>query len=217
MTKEKKIKMRKLFGIMLTIILTIVVAVTLHIVRKDSREQDRQHNYLAELDEGDKELAHIYAALYDLSDNEVAKYKQEKKDWHKVNELLEKEFFTISGQVRYDMVQAGYDAEDLAEAEVLSKKTGKKAIDLARKKGKAGERGWSDVVKEAEIKSVEEQLGLTREQIAELKREKYSESDRIEIALLCVNGKMSFTEIMNKRKTGKSMKELKEEIRNEKE
>lgn len=179
-------------------------------------ELQASRDYVAELAKEDQKLVRVYAMLYDKTDQEVAKMKQERGDWKKVNEELEREFFNISEQKKFQLVQAGYDVEDLYEAEAMSKKTGKKAIELVKQKGKAGERKWSEVVKAEEIKSVEEQLGLTEDQIEELKKKKYSENDRIEIALLCMNQKTDYEVIMRELDQGKSIQQMKEEIGHEK-
>lgn len=202
--------------ILVQIAIIVVVLVTIVIGYVNVKRQ-HEHDYMTELSTGDQEIVRLYATLYDKSDNEVAKLKQEKKDWKKVNEELENEFFVIPEQIKYDMAQDGYDIDDLNEAESMSRRTGKKAISLAKAKGKAGKKKWSEVVKDEEIKSAEEQLGLTKEQVKELKIEKYSEEDRIEIALLCINRNETYENIMKEIRTGKSIKELKEDTRNEKE
>lgn len=185
-------------------------------IRQVSFQNEKQspRDYVAELGKEDQKLVQIYAALYDKSDQEVAKMKQEKRDWKKVNEALERDFFIIPEQKKFDLVQEGYKIEDLYEAEAMSKRTGRKAMELAKAKGKAGEKKWSEVVKDEEIKSVEEQLGLTDDQIQELKEKKYSEDERIEIALLCMNQKITYEDIMKELKQGKSIREMKEETEN---
>lgn len=142
---------KKFIGVAVSVALVILVVSLCIIDRRHDQMAEETINYIAELSEEDKELAGIYATLYELSDNEVAKMKQEKKDWDTVNKELEKQFFTIPEQKKYDMVQEGYDIEDLYEAEVMATKTGRKAIELAKEKGKAGEKKWSEVVKDEEV------------------------------------------------------------------
>ena len=91
------------------------------------------------------------------------------KDWEKTAEELEKAFFNIPENEKYQMEKDGYSLEDLQEAERLSVKTGRKAIELAKAKGTVSDnRKWSEVVKDSEILTTEEQLGLTREQVKTL-------------------------------------------------
>lgn len=197
-------------------ILVLALLIVWFGIRQLSFQNEKQipRDYMAELGKEDQKLVQIYAALYDKSDQEVAKMKQEKKDWKKVNEALERDFFVIPEQKKFDLVQAGYEIEDLYEAEAMSKRTGRKAMELAKAKGKAGEKKWSEVVKDEEIKSVEEQLGLTDDQIQELREKKYSEDERIEIALLCMNQKITFEDILKQLEQGKSIREMKEETEN---
>ena len=69
---------------------------------------------------------------------------------------LEKEFFTIDENIKYEMQKEGYRLEDLEKAEKLSVQTGKKAMELIRAKGKASDkRKWSDVVKKEELQAAE--------------------------------------------------------------
>lgn len=145
---------KKFIGVAVSVALVLLVFSLCIISRRQdetTEETEETINYMAELSEEDKELAGIYATFYEISDNEVAKMKQEKKDWDTVNKELEKQFFAIPEQTKYDMVQEGYDIEDLYEAEVLAAKTGRKAIDLAKEKGKAGEKKWSEVVEDEEV------------------------------------------------------------------
>ena len=67
-----------------------------------------------------------------------------------------KKFFTIDENIKYQMQKEGYCLEDLEKAEKLSVRTGKKAMELIRAKGKASDnRKWSDVVKKEELQAAE--------------------------------------------------------------
>ena len=107
------------------------------------------------------------------------------------------------------MEQEGYSLDDLEQAEKLSVKTGRKAIELAKEKGKTSEnRKWSDVVKDSEILSTEEQLGLSNEQIQQLKDKSLSKEERIEVAVLLLNETYSFGEVLKELDAGKTVEEL---------
>jgi len=122
---------------------------------------------------------------------------------------LEQDFFTIPENTKYQMEQEGYSLDDLEQAEKLSVKTGRKAIELAKEKGKTSEnRQWSDVVKDSEILSTEEQLGLSKEQIQQLKDKSLSKAGRIEVAVLLLNETYTFKEVLEQLDTGKTVKEL---------
>ena len=122
---------------------------------------------------------------------------------------LEQDFFTIPENTKYQMEQEGYSLDDLEQAEKLSVKTGRKAIELAKEKGKTSEnRQWSDVVKDREILSTEEQLGLSKEQIQQLKDKSLSKAGRIEVAVLLLNETYTFKEVLEQLDTGKTVKEL---------
>lgn len=108
------------------------------------------------------------------------------------------------------MEQEGYSLDDLEQAEKLSVKTGRKAIELAKEKGKISEnRQWSDVVKDSEILSTEEQLGLSKEQIQQLKDKSLSKEERIEVAVLLLNETCTFEEVLVQLEAGKTVEELK--------
>ena len=104
----------------------------------------------------DRQVADVYATLYETDKEEVARIQKKTNDWEKTNKQLEKEFFTIDENIKYEMQKEGYRLEDLEKAEKLSVQTGKKAMELIRAKGKASDnRKWSDVVKKEELQAAE--------------------------------------------------------------
>lgn len=104
----------------------------------------------------DRQVADVYAALYETDKEEVARIQKKTNDWEKTNKQLEKQFFTIDENIKYQMQKEGYRLEDLEKAEKLSVQTGKKAMELIRAKGKASDnRKWSDVVKKEELQAAE--------------------------------------------------------------
>lgn len=126
-----------------------------------------------------------------------------------ISEKLEQDFFTIPENTKYQMAKEGYCLEDLEEAEKLSVQTGRKAMDLAKAKGKASEdKKWSEVVKDSEILTTEEQLGLTKEQSKQLKDRKLSREERIDVAILLLNRTFTFDEVTEELDAGKTVEEL---------
>ena len=90
------------------------------------------------------------------TEENVSRIYQKTNDWEKTNKQLEKQFFTIDENIKYQMQKEGYRLEDLEKAEKLSVQTGKKAMELIRAKGKASDnRKWSDVVKKEELQAAE--------------------------------------------------------------
>jgi len=150
-------------------------------------EKQKEENYLS-LGVSDRETADLYAELYEMSREDVAEQQVKTKDWEKTAKKLEKEFFTISENEKYQMEKDGYSLEDLQEAERLSVKTGRKAMELAKTKGKISDkRKWSEVVKDSEILTTEEQLGLSKEQVQKLENKSLEKEDRVEVAILILN------------------------------
>lgn len=108
------------------------------------------------------------------------------------------------------MEKDGYALEDLQEAEKLSAKTGRKAIELAKAKGKVSDkRQWSEVVKDSGILTTEEQLGLTKEQVKKLEDKSLDKEERVEVAILILNGEITFDEVMRELEQGKAVENLK--------
>lgn len=162
------------------------------------------------LSASDQETADLYAQLYETSGEEVAKIQVKTGDWEQTGKELEKEFFTIPENTKYQMSKEGYSLDDLQEAEKLSAKTGKKAMELIQAKGKISDnRSWSDVVKDSEILSAEEQLGLSKEQIKQLKDRSLEKEDRMEVAILILNETYTFDEIIKGLDDGKTIDDLK--------
>ena len=180
-----------------------------HSKREQSVEKQKEENYLS-LSASDRETADLYAELYEMSRGDVAERQIKTKDWEKTAKELEKAFFTIPENEKYQMEKDGYSLEDLQEAESLSVKTGRKAIELAKAKGKASDnRKWSDIVKDSEILTTEEQLGLTKEQVQKLEEESLEKEERVEVAILLMNGTYTFDEVVKELEAGKTVKDLK--------
>ena len=64
------------------------------------------------------------------------------------------------------------------------------------------------MVKDSEILSTEEQLGLSNEQIQQLKDKSLSKEERIEVAVLLLNETYSFGEVLKELDAGKTVEEL---------
>lgn len=65
------------------------------------------------------------------------------------------------------------------------------------------------MVKDSEILTTEEQLGLTKEQIKKLEGQSLGKEERVEAAILILNGTYTFEEIMENLDNGKTIGELK--------
>lgn len=170
-----------------------------------------------QLSADDRTIAETYAALYGESAEQVAAMRLEEESWDQVYARLEEAYFSIGETKKYQMVEDGYLLEDLKDAETLARQTGKKALDLALAKGKSNDsKEWSDILDTDTAESVEEKLGLTEDQVEELKKKGYREEDRIEIALLCFNRNEALEDVLEELESGRSITELKEEAADEK-
>lgn len=184
---------------------------TKHHEHRQNEEKKKEEVYRS-LSAADRETADLYAELYEMSREDIAKQQKKTKDWEKTAEELEKAFFTIPENKKYQMEKDGYSLEDLQEAEKLSVKTGRKAMELAKAKGKVSEqRKWSEVVKDSEILATEEQLGLTKEQVKTLEEKSLGKEERVEVALLLMNEAYTFGEVIEKLDAGKTVEELKKQ------
>ena len=204
---------RKEIGIAAAVVLVMCLLAGTSIIIRNHQNQkkleEKKEEVYQSLSATDRETADLYAELYETDREEVAKIQAETKDWEKTGRKLEQDFFTIPENTKYQMEQEGYSLDDLEQAEKLSVKTGRKAIELAKEKGKTSEnRQWSDVVKDSEILSTEEQLGLSKEQIQQLKDKSLSKAGRIEVAVLLLNETYTFKEVLEQLDAGKTVKEL---------
>ncbi len=210
---------RKEIGIVAAVVLVLcLLAGTGIFIRnhqKQEKPEEKKEEVYQSLSKSDRETADLYAQLYETEREEVAKIQTETKDWEQTGRELEQAFFTIPENTKYQMAKEGYSLDDLEQAEKLSLKTGRKAIELARAKGKASEnKSWSEVVKDSEILSTEEQLGLTKEQIQQLKDKSLNKEERMEVAVLLLNETYTFEEVLEKLDAGKTVEELKDRNRN---
>lgn len=215
--KLSKIK-KKVYLMSILIIFLFAVAGTVFFVMRNHNEnkkeqkkveKQKEENYLS-LSASDRETADLYAELYEMSREDVAEQQVNTRDWEKTAKELETAFFTIPENEKYQMEKDGYSLEDLQEAEKLSVKTGRKAMELAKAKGKISDkRKWLEVVKDSEILTTEEQLGLTKEQVQKLENKSLEKEDRVEVAILILNGTYTFDEVMKELDAGKTMEEIK--------
>lgn len=212
----KHIKKKEFIVTALAVIILLSVAVIDIMMNKSTENapsEDIKEEAYQSLSDSDKELADLYAELYEMTAEDVARIQTSTGDWEETGKELEKQFFTIPENTKYQMTKDGYSIDDLQEAEKLSAKTGRKAMELAKAKGKASEnRNWSDVVSDSEILSSEEQLGLTKDQINQLKNRSLNKEDRMNAAILLLNGTYTFAEILQGLDAGKTIEELKQSV-----
>ena len=204
---------RKGIGIAAAVVLVLCLLAGTGVIisnhQNQKKPEEKKEKVYQSLSATDRETADLYEELYETDGEQVAKIQAETKDWEQTGRKLEQDFFTIPENTKYQMEQEGYSLDDLEQAEKLSVKTGRKAIELAKAKGKTSEnRQWSDVVKDSEILSTEEQLGLSKEQIQQLKDKSLSKEERIEVAVLLLNEDYTFEEVLEKLEAGKTVEEL---------
>ena len=146
---------KKIIFVAAAVILCVFAGLFL-LQRKEPSTKGQGDKIYRSLSKDDRQVADVYATLYETDKEEVARIQKKTKDWEKTNKQLEKEFFTIDENIKYQMQKEGYRLEDLEKAEKLSVQTGKKAMELIRAKGKASDkRKWSDVVKKEELQAAE--------------------------------------------------------------
>lgn len=214
---KKKVCVIGIIVVLLFAIVGIICVVTRNenqSKKEQSVEKQKEENYLS-LSASDRETADLYAELYEMSREDVAEQQAKTKDWEKTAKELEKAFFTIPENEKYQLEKDGYALEDLQEAERLSAKTGRKAMELAKAKGKVSDnRKWSEVVRDSEIFTTEEQLGLTKEQIQKLEDKSLDKEERVEVAILLMNETYTFDEVIQKLDAGTTVDELKKQPAN---
>lgn len=146
---------KKIIFVAAAVILCVFAGLFL-LQRKEPSTKGQGDKLYRSLSKDDRQVADVYATLYETDKEEVARIQKKTNDWEKTNKQLEKEFFTIDENIKYEMQKEGYRLEDLEKAEKLSVQTGKKAMELIRAKGKASDkRKWSDVVKKEELQAAE--------------------------------------------------------------
>lgn len=146
---------KKIIFVAAAVILCVFAGLFL-LQRKEPSTKGQGDKIYRSLSKDDRQVADVYATLYETDKEEVARIQKKTNDWEKTNKQLEKEFFTIDENIKYQMQKEGYRLEDLEKAEKLSVQTGKKAMELIRAKGKASDnRKWFDVVKKEELQAAE--------------------------------------------------------------
>ena len=162
---------KKIIFVAAAVILCVFAGLFL-LQRKEPSTKGQGDKLYRSLSKDDRQVADVYATLYETDKEEVARIQKKTKDWEKTNKQLEKELsiplferightvtLTNEGEKLLPLAQMqkeGYRLEDLEKAEKLSVQTGKKAMELIRAKGKASDnRKWSDVVKKEELQAAE--------------------------------------------------------------
>ena len=99
---KKRKRIAAIGGILVALVFVVVGVWCLQ--KNKPKEQQaivEQDAIYQSLSESDKETATIYAELYEMSSEEVAKIYVETTDWEKTAKELEKEFFTIDENIKY--------------------------------------------------------------------------------------------------------------------
>ncbi len=172
--------------------------------------EDKQEAYRS-LSDVDKEAADLYAEWYECSPEDVAVIQSKTKDWDKTAEKLEQDFFYHTGKHQIPDGKGGILSGGFGRSGKAVCADRQKAMDLAKKKAKGKYpriKKWSEVVKDSEILTTEEQLGLTKEQSKRLKDRKLSREERIDVAILLLNRTFTFDEVTEELDAGKTVEEL---------
>ena len=122
---------KKIIFVAAAVILCVFAGLFL-LQRKEPSTKGQGDKLYRSLSKDDRQVADVYATLYETDKEEVARIQKKTKDWEKTNKQLEKQFFTIDENIKYEMQKEGYRLEDLEKAEKLSVQTGKKAMELIR-------------------------------------------------------------------------------------
>ena len=114
---------KKIIFVAAAVILCVFAGLFL-LLRKEPSTKGLGDMICRSLSKDDQQVADVYAALYETDKEEVARIQKKTNDWEKTNKQLEKEFFTIDENIKYQMQKEGYRLEDLEKAEKLSVQTG---------------------------------------------------------------------------------------------
>ena len=131
---------RKGIGIAAAVVLVLCLLAGTGVIisnhQNQKKPEEKKEKVYQSLSATDREAADLYEELYETDGEQVAKIQAETNDWEQTGRKLEQDFFTIPENTKYQMEQEGYSLDDLEQAEKLSVKTGRKAIELAKAKGK---------------------------------------------------------------------------------
>ena len=131
---------RKGIGIAAAVVLVLCLLAGTGVIisnhQNQKKPEEKKEKVYQSLSATDRETADLYEELYETDGEQVAKIQAETNDWEQTGRKLEQDFFTIPENTKYQMEQEGYSLDDLEQAEKLSVKTGRKAIELVKAKGK---------------------------------------------------------------------------------
>ena len=98
-------------------------------------------------------IAETYSKLYGKKVEEVYSMWEESQNWEDVENLLSREKFGILDHEVTELVNKGYDFEDIKEAEALGLLSGSNAKEIIKERGKWGNRkSWAKVRKALGLK-----------------------------------------------------------------
>lgn len=205
-----KLKNRKLLILAGVLIIVLVCTAMLFITQKSSKKVS------LELSDGDKKIANVYAQIYQLPYDQIIQIKAEKGSWEEVNQQIVKEKYMISDADKTMYIKEGYTLEDLYEADKLAFDSGVNANTIIKERGKKEEiKDWETVKKNLSLdtRSDLEKAGVSKKDIKELKRKKYSDTDISRIASVVFNSGKPYTDIIKEIENGTSLDDLENEIR----
>ena len=88
---------KKIIFVAAAVILCVFAGLFL-LQRKEPSTKGQGDKIYRSLSKDDRQVADVYAALYETDKEEVARIQKKTNDWEKTNKQLEKEFFTIDGK-----------------------------------------------------------------------------------------------------------------------
>ena len=123
--KDRKGKRKRIVAAVIGIVtIFLIVGAALLIQRGHGKEQtaEKKEKVYSSLSAADRETADLYAELYEMDREQVAKIQAETKDWEQTGRKLEQDFFTIPENTKYQMEQEGYSLDDLEQAREIIEK-----------------------------------------------------------------------------------------------
>ncbi|MDY4876830.1 MAG: hypothetical protein SO389_09460, partial [Eubacterium sp.] len=89
---------KKIIFVAAAVILCVFAGLFL-LQRKEPSTKGQGDKIYRSFSKDDRQVADVYAALYETDKEEVARIQKKTNDWEKTNKQLEKEFFTIDENI----------------------------------------------------------------------------------------------------------------------
>ena len=149
MNKNKNKKLITIIAISICVIMVAAITITIFSQQKGKPVTEEQ----IVISDQDKKIAELYSAIYEKPVDEIIDIWTKLNNWDDVNIHLTQEKFGFLDEEKLQLIEEGYEHEDIDEAELIALENSLDANGILKERGKgSSKKSWKKVKKEFNLK-----------------------------------------------------------------